>query len=66
MITFIIPTIGRQTLPRTIQSLKNLQNSNWKAIVIFDAILSRLEEFETKEELEEMINRVAINIIKKK
>ncbi|MDH8970277.1 hypothetical protein PYJ54_11790 [Staphylococcus epidermidis] len=37
-----------------------------KAIVIFDAILSRLEEFETKEELEEMINRVAINIIKKK
>lgn len=37
-----------------------------KAIVIFDAILSRLEEFETKEELEEMIHRVAINIIKNK
>lgn len=32
-----------------------------KAIVIFDAILSRLEEFETKEELEEMIHRVAKN-----
>ncbi|MEK5199220.1 hypothetical protein LFT63_09450 [Staphylococcus sp. FSL H8-0121] len=32
-----------------------------KAIVIFDAILSRLEEFKTKEELEDMIHRVAKN-----
>ncbi|MCO0861654.1 hypothetical protein WL766_10435 [Staphylococcus pasteuri] len=32
-----------------------------KAIVIFDSILSRLEEFKTKEELEDMIHRVAKN-----
>ena len=36
-----------------------------KSIVIFDAILSRLEEFETKEALEEMIHRIASNKIKK-
>lgn len=37
-ITFIIPTIGRATLDRTINSLKEQNNPNWKAIVVFDGI----------------------------
>jgi glycosyltransferase involved in cell wall biosynthesis len=38
LITFIIPTIGRGTLPKTIDCLINQSNPNWKAIVIFDGI----------------------------
>jgi glycosyltransferase involved in cell wall biosynthesis len=38
LITFIIPTIGRSTIYRTIQSLQNLNNKNWNAIIIFDGI----------------------------
>jgi hypothetical protein len=37
-ITFIIPTIGRQSLLNTITSLKNLIDKNWKALIIFDGI----------------------------
>jgi hypothetical protein len=37
-ITFIIPTIGRQSLLNTITSLKNLVDKNWKALIIFDGI----------------------------
>ena len=37
-ITFIIPSIRRPTLQRTIESLKNQTNPNWKAIVIFDGV----------------------------
>jgi glycosyltransferase involved in cell wall biosynthesis len=38
LITFIIPTIGRSTLPQTLCSLVNQTNPNWKAIVMFDGI----------------------------
>ena len=38
IITFIIPTIGRTTLTRTVNSLINQTNSEWKAIIIFDGI----------------------------
>lgn len=38
MITFIIPTIGRKTLERTLKSIENQSNHNWKAIVIFDGV----------------------------
>lgn len=38
MITFIIPTIGRDTLHRSLQSLEKQTNENWKAIVVFDGI----------------------------
>lgn len=38
MITFIIPTINRHTLSRTINCLINQTNPNWKAIVVFDGI----------------------------
>ena len=38
MITFIIPTIGRKTLERTLKSIETQTNDNWKAIVIFDGV----------------------------
>ena len=37
-ITFIIPTINRGTLGRSIESLLNQTNPNWFAIVVFDGI----------------------------
>ena len=37
-ITFIIPTIGRDTLSNTIKSLEEQTNQNWNAIIIFDGI----------------------------
>lgn len=37
-VTFIIPTIGRDTLKNTIFSLLNQTNPNWNAIIIFDGI----------------------------
>jgi hypothetical protein len=43
LITFIIPTIGRITLYRAINSLLNLKNKNWKAIIIFDGIKSNFK-----------------------
>lgn len=36
LITFVIPTINRQTLNTAIQSINNQILTNWKAIVIFD------------------------------
>jgi len=37
-ITFIIPTIGRNTLYNSIKSLINQDDDNWNAIIIFDGI----------------------------
>jgi GR25 family glycosyltransferase involved in LPS biosynthesis len=34
--TFVTPTIGRKTLPRTVQSFINQTDWSWKAIVMFD------------------------------
>ena len=38
MITFIIPTVGRPTLKKAVESIENQTNDNWKAIVVFDGI----------------------------
>ena len=38
LLTFIIPTIGRPTLSRTLQSLMAQHETNWKAIVMFDGV----------------------------
>jgi glycosyltransferase involved in cell wall biosynthesis len=38
MITFIIPTINRPTLKRTIESLIQQSALNWKAIVVYDGV----------------------------
>jgi glycosyltransferase involved in cell wall biosynthesis len=43
LVTFIIPTIGRDTLRRTIQSLEKQTNDNWKAIIIFDSCSPTVE-----------------------
>ena len=43
-ITFIIPSIGRNSLLNTINSLKNQNNNNWKAIIIFDGCKNILDE----------------------
>jgi glycosyltransferase involved in cell wall biosynthesis len=43
MLTFIIPTIGRDTLHRTIESLEKQANNNWNAIVIFDGCNPTIE-----------------------
>ena len=37
-ITFIIPSLSRPTLVRTIDSLLNQSSPNWKAIVIYDGV----------------------------
>jgi len=37
-ITFIIPTIGRDTLHNTVNCLLNQTNPNWNAIIVFDGI----------------------------
>jgi glycosyltransferase involved in cell wall biosynthesis len=38
MITFIIPSINRESLSRTIDSLINQTNKFWKCIIIFDGV----------------------------
>ena len=38
LITFIIPSIGRDSLKDTLNSLLNLNDSSWNAIIIFDGI----------------------------
>lgn len=38
IITFIIPTISRETLKKSILSLFNQTSPNWRAIIVFDAI----------------------------
>ena len=43
-ITFIIPSIGRNSLLNTIDSLKNQNNNNWKAIIIFDGCKNTLND----------------------
>jgi glycosyltransferase involved in cell wall biosynthesis len=40
MITFIIPTIGRSTLLRTLDSLYAQTDGRWRAIIIFDGVPS--------------------------
>jgi len=43
MITFIIPTTGKDTLKNSIESLENQTNNDWKAIIIFDGLKPNIE-----------------------
>lgn len=43
MITFIIPTLGKESLSKAIESLENQTNKDWKAIVIFDGLKPNIE-----------------------
>lgn len=38
MITFIIPSLNRPTLKRSIDSLINQTNPNWKCIIVYDGV----------------------------
>ena len=38
LITFIIPTVGRQSLIKTLRSLEFQENPQWEAIVVFDGV----------------------------
>lgn len=38
MITFVIPSLNRPTLKKSIESLINQTNPNWKAIIIYDGV----------------------------
>jgi cellulose synthase/poly-beta-1,6-N-acetylglucosamine synthase-like glycosyltransferase len=42
-ITFIIPTIGRESLLDSIDSLINQNDNNWNAIILFDGIKNKFE-----------------------
>ena len=42
-ITFIIPTIGRKSLRKSIKSIQNQTITNWEAIIIFDGIKSNIK-----------------------
>lgn len=42
-VTFIIPTIGRETLSRALESLYRQSVSTWKAIIVFDGISPNIE-----------------------
>jgi len=59
-ITFIIPTIGRQSLLNTIQSLYNQSEDNWDAIVIFDGIKNNFEITDSRIKIIE-IEKTGIN-----
>jgi glycosyltransferase involved in cell wall biosynthesis len=48
LITFIIPTIGRNTLSKTLDCLIKQTNPNWKAIVIFDGITSTIQNIDPR------------------
>lgn len=41
-ITFIIPTIGRESLIESIKTLINQDDNNWNAIIIFDGIKNNI------------------------
>lgn len=43
-ITFIIPTIGRETLLNAINSLIEQDDTDWKAIIIFDGIKNNIKK----------------------
>lgn len=42
-VTFIIPTVGRSTLEKTIRSLQQQTCINWFAIIIFDNVIPAIE-----------------------
>ncbi len=49
IIIFIIPTIGRDSLSKSIDSLINLEcNNTWKALIIFDGVKNNIPNFTHK------------------
>lgn len=60
-ITFIIPTIGRDTLKNTINSLLNQTIKDWYAIIVFDGISSTINNNDERIEIME-IDKKGLNI----
>ena len=58
-ITFIIPTIGRDTLLNSINCLKNQTIKSWKAIIIFDGIKSNIYNDDNRIKIVE-INKIGV------
>ena len=44
LITFVIPSIGRKTLYRTLKSIKNQYIKNWNVFIIYDGIKNILNK----------------------
>jgi len=61
MITFIIPTIGRQTLQNSINSLLNQTIKEWRALIIFDGIKSSIINKDKRIEIIE-IEKLGLNV----
>ncbi len=59
-ITFIIPTIGRETLKRTVDSLMNQTISDWNAIIIFDGMKANCD-FNDRRILVKEIDKLGLN-----
>ena len=47
-ITFIIPSINKPSLERSLTSLKNQTNPNWNAIVVFDGVPTTFENTDNR------------------
>ena len=37
-ITFIIPSLNRPTISKSVESLLNQTNPNWKCIIVYDGV----------------------------
>lgn len=61
LITFIIPTIGRESLKNSINSLLNQTVKEWNAIIIFDGIKSNIINNDERIKIIE-IEKLGINI----
>jgi glycosyltransferase involved in cell wall biosynthesis len=51
-ITFIIPSLNRSTITRTVDSLLNQTNPNWNAIILYDGVVGKGFEDERIKTLE--------------
>ena len=60
-ITFIIPTIGRSTLSKALQSLIAMNNPNWRAIVMFDGIEPTISSSDFRISIKKMEKKGKLN-----
>jgi glycosyltransferase involved in cell wall biosynthesis len=50
-LTFIIPSVARPSLSKTLECLINQTNNNWKAIVVFDGVSSNIDNVDPRIQL---------------
>ena len=61
-ITFIIPSIGRETLKRTVNSLINQTDPDWNAIIVFDGVKSNITVEDSRVKMIEITKKVGKGI----